>query len=205
MSNRDIKDDMYPPNSAKSKNIKPVVKGKVSVKEKSTGRKILDSFAVEDTKTIGWSILDELIIPTIKDLLFDIFTGGLSMRFYGGNKGHRGGYRTSRFDTGHRDYQSITYRRGRDRGYERERPIERKESGNEFEFETRAEAAEVLRHMMLILEQYEVVSVDDLYELMDITGTYIDSEWGWTNLAKADIYPYKQGWVLSLPKAKSIK
>ena len=54
-----------------------------------------------------------------------------------------------------------------------------------------------------LLDQYKLVSVADLYDLVGISGDYTDNKYGWTNLrnARVERLRYEDGYILKLPKA----
>ena len=72
-------------NSAKNKNIAPVVSnpGGVKVRKKSLGKKFAETFLVGDVRTVRTYVEKEVIIPAIKKTISDIIKNGVDMMFYG--------------------------------------------------------------------------------------------------------------------------
>ena len=66
-------------------------------------------------------------------------------------------------------------------------------------FENRVEAQDVLDRMRMRLEQYNVVSVSDLYSIVGIDDTVQDNQWGWTNLDGSYVRRYRGSFILDLP------
>ena len=69
---------------------------------------------------------------------------------------------------------------------------------------TRPEADAVLEGLFAILEEYDVVSVSDLYEMTGVTSHFTDRKWGWTDLRGSDIHRIREGWLLDLPRPEVI-
>ena len=67
--------------------------------------------------------------------------------------------------------------------------------------DTRREAEEVLDRMQDLIDNYGMVSVADLYDLVGINGSYTDNKYGWTHLRSADVQHVREGYLLKLPKA----
>ena len=56
---------------------KATLKGAVRTKKKSTARKLLDTFVVEDYRTIKDYVLNDVLKPAIRDAIEDIVTNGI--------------------------------------------------------------------------------------------------------------------------------
>ena len=54
------------------------------------------------------------------------------------------------------------------------------------------------------IDQYGIISVSDLCELVGISGNYTDNKYGWTSLRTADVVRTRDGYILKLPKALPI-
>ena len=67
------------------KEIKKVVKAPVKVKKKGVLSTAVDQFVQEDLTNIKTYIVTDVIIPTIKNTIWDTFTNSLDMILYGGN------------------------------------------------------------------------------------------------------------------------
>ena len=86
----------YKPNSHKykeeqdnepveKKKIDKVVTGTVKTKKKSGLAKLSDIFIKEDVNSIGEYIVKDIIIPGVRDIIYNIGTGALDMFCYGGS------------------------------------------------------------------------------------------------------------------------
>lgn len=202
----------YKPNSHRSKEeqkdsgvekkeIKKVVQGTAKVKKKGKTSKFASMFISEDATNVKSYIVADVLVPAAKKLVSDIVKDGIEMILYGGvNRSKRSsGFRA--------DY--VSYNRYSDRKYEDRRLDDsRARSGYSYDdviLETRGEAEEVLDAMDNIIEEYGMVSVMDLYDLVGITGQYTDNKYGWTNIRNAEPVRTRDGYMLKLPRAIPLK
>lgn len=200
----------YKPNSHKSKEeqknsgaekkeIKKVVQGTAKIKRKGKTSKFAELFLAEDASSVKSYIVSDVLIPAAKKLISDIVKDGIEMILYGGtNRGKRmNGYRA--------DY--VSYNRFADRRYD-DRPSNSRRTAYSYDdviLENRGEAEEVLDQMDNIINEYGMVSVMDLYDLVGITGQYTDNNFGWTNLHNAEPVRTGDGYLLKLPRAIPLK
>lgn len=185
---------------AEKKDIQKVTTGKVTVKKKTFGDKIRDSFVEEDGKSISDYIVNDVLVPGIKRGLFDMVTGGLEMLFYGEVKGRRRD-NTTRANVNQRASYSSYYG---SRQYD-SRPQPRVQyEYDDILFDTREDAREVLTSMDDIVEQYGVVTVSDYYDLVGKTARWTDNNYGWTDLRNAQIMSVSGGYTINLPKAMPV-
>lgn len=204
----------YPSNSHKQAaepEKKPVVKvisGTATTRPKGMGSKIQEAFIMDDSKTVGQYILFDVVIPTTKGLIQDMVNEFLSRLLNG-----TGSTRISRTRLG-----SPTASVGYNKMYSGSagtgvRPDERVLSTrarathdfDDIELETRGEAEDVLITMGDRLDQYGMVTVSDLYDMVGVTGSFADDKWGWVDLRGSEVVRTRNNrYVLSLPKPKPI-
>ena len=55
-----------------------------------------------------------------------------------------------------------------------------------------------------IMEEYEIVRVADLYDLVGVTGEHTDNKYGWTNIRNAEIERVRDGYRIKMPRALPI-
>ena len=80
-------------------------------------------------------------------------------------------------------------------------------TGYEYEdvvLDNRGDAEDVLLEMESILDEYHMVRVSDLYELVGITGKWTDNKYGWTDLRTARVDHVRDGYLIRLPRAKPL-
>ena len=168
-------------NSTNDKKIEKVVSGTVKVKKKSEIHKIKDIFVSEDAGNIKSYILNDVLIPTIKQTISDIVKNVIDMTLFGGN-GSKG--RNSVAST-------VSYRNYYDRGNSIQRGTTRTTTGYNYDditIDSRGEAEEVLTRMDELISCYGV-----------------DNKYGWTNIRNARVIRANGGgWTFDLPKALPI-
>ena len=175
-----------------AKKVERVATGKT--RKKNEVRKFADAFISEDVHSVKDYIIQEVLIPSVKKAIVEMFDSGINMLMYGEAKSKNRDRRDSRvsytkYYERERDYARGT--RTRVRGYDYDDII----------MDTRRDAEEVLDRMQDLIETYGIVSVGDLYDLVGITGSFTDNNYGWTNLRGANVQRVRDGYLLKLPKA----
>ena len=203
--------DNLPDNSHKGRNekkaleneekrVEKVVHGRVKTK-KNNKRKLADIFISEDISNVKNYIFLDVIVPSIKKAIYDLVVGALDMSLYGVKGG--GGKRSTADKVSYRDYNSVSRKDGY--SYENTRTT----SGYSYDdiiLETRGEAEAVLSRMDEIMEEYGIVRVADMYDLVGITGEHTDNKYGWTNIRNAKIERVRDGgYTIVMPRALPIR
>ena len=177
--------------------VEKVVRGKVKTK-KNELRKWTDIFISEDAGSVGNYILMDVLVPTFKKTLYDIVVNSVDIALFGGRGG--GGKRPTADKVSYRDYNGVSRRD--------ERSYTRTASGYSYDdivLETRAEAQTVLERMDEIMEEYQIVRVADLYDLVGVTGEHTDNKYGWTNIRNAEIVRERDGYRIKMPRALPLR
>lgn len=174
------------------KKVEKVVKGNVKVKKKNP---IANAFISEEASNVKSYIFADVLIPTIKKTVADIISDSVNMIFFG-ESGRSNRRNTPSSKVSYRDYYE---RRDEPRNYTSGRRSVY--NYDDIIVATRGEAENVIENLLDIIEEYGMVSVADLYDLVGITGQYTDHKYGWTNLRNADYVRVRDGYLLKLPKA----
>ena len=200
--------DEYKPNSFKyredkqkmedSKKIKPVVNGNVSVKKKSMTSKVKNSLQ-EDIPKVRNYILTDVVIPYMKKIISDSVRNGIDMILYGEvKKDNKPGSSISRVSY-EKMYSSSA------------NPYKERRIGNDvydlddIVFNTRQDAELVLTQMEDIIDNYHIVSVADLYDLVGVScQNHCSNNYGWITLNSARVVRVRDGYILDLPRPKAI-
>ena len=198
----------YPGNSHKrfeiddpkkdSKRVEKVVKGQI-VKRK---RSILDNFSQtffgDDTKSVASYVLWDVLIPAAKNTISEMVSTGIEMLLFGESKGDR-----TKRDRGksYVSYSNFYKDRGRDRGDRQDSFRARaRHKFDDIVIESRGEAEEVLSALVDLIDNYDVATVADFYDLVGLTGEWSDNKYGWDNLNRATVNRVRDGYILVLPK-----
>ena len=177
-----------------------IVNGPVKVKKKSNVSKFADSFIAEDASKVKEYIVADVLIPAAKKLIADVITNGIDMILYGGNAASRKGS-TAANKVSYRDY----YSNNRNQSPSYRTTVTRSTySYDDVVIPTRGDAEAVLSQMDEIVATYGFVRVADLYDLVGITGSYTDNNYGWTDIRSARIDRVRDGYIIKLPRALPI-
>lgn len=203
--------DKYKPNSHKYKNeqmalaagekkpedkkIEKVVTGAVKTKKKSEARKLADVFVAEDMSSVGSFILNDVVVPAIKKLIYDAGKNALEMSLFGGPR------------RGDRDSHGaqVSYRQYYDNDRFDDRPRARARLDfDDLTFTNRGDAERVLDEMIATVRRYGLITVADMYEMAGERPPYTSNNYGWMSLRGADVERCRDGYYLRLPKAQPI-
>ena len=205
-----MSEPVYTPNSHKykeeqknaavaEKRVQKVVKGPVKTK-KNEIRKFADIFISEDIASVKSYIFMDVLVPAIKKAVYDIVTNGIDMFLYGGSGKNRGN--SSGTKVSYRSY----YDQKNNSGY---RGSENTQSRNGFEYDdivfgNRGEAEAVKQQMQATIGRYGVVTVADLYDMVDLSAPYTSQKYGWMDVSSAEAVRTRDGYILKLPRAVPI-
>lgn len=182
---------------ANSKKLESVVSGNVSMRKKTTLKKVADIFFQKDINDVKSYLIMDVLVPEIRDALYNLVMNGLDMMLYDGKRTRKSSSNTMRvnYSAKYNNQTSIP---------ETSNSSPRIKSGLNFDdvvFDDRMDAEEVLNQMLNIIEQYDSVSVADFCELAGIPGEYTDRKYGWTSLGAAEVKRLSGGgYVLKLPR-----
>lgn len=180
--------------------VRKIAQGKT--RKRGLGRKFADVFLSEDVSDVKGYILRDVLVPAIKETIWDVASGALDMTLFGNRRYHGSSQPSySRYYSG-----SNGRNKGRDSGYRDDGPKARPLTGvKDIILDDRGAAEEVLGNMIDYIKDYGAVSVADLYEMVGITGQFTDNAWGWFDLGTASVRRVREGYLLVLPKIQSLK
>lgn len=186
------------------KKFEPVVNSKVAVKKKGATRKFTDIFVASDLKSVGELLFSDFVVPTIQKLFVDLVSSGASVLMYGERGASNRRTNADRYSYGssrHTDYSRASERRGSTYGG----PARSVYNYDDIYFDNYGEADLVLNRMLDAIEEYGMVSIGDLYDLVEVTGNYTDYKYGWMDLRTACVEHSRQGYYIRLPRAVALK
>lgn len=179
---------------------KKVVTGAVQVKPKSEARKIADIFVADEVHNVTNRVIDEVLIPGIRDMIRTMITEAADMMFGGGRKRNDGRPSYSTYGS---------YYRYGDANSKRDTPPFR--SRRDFDIgdivlSTRADAEDVLQEMDDWVARYGTITVASLYDIlgMDLSN-YQANRYGWHSLRDADVQRVSGGYLLRLPRPELLR
>jgi hypothetical protein len=211
----------YPPNSYASKTAKPVeekekvekvIVGGVTRRKPSLASKFKATFIGGDSKTVGRYILTDVVIPTVKDLIFDIITQGSEKTLYGDARSS--GRRTVASRIGgvaYTAYHRAAQQANTVRPDPRSTVIQQRAATRAipvFEdiiLDTRVEAEGVIDELVQLIGKYEQASITDLYDLLGEKAEYTYNLWGWQDIQGMGVDYTRGGYLLRLPPPVVLK
>lgn len=208
----------FPPNSMKWKAEQRAAAEKQQVKRVTTartrhkstfGRNFSYVFFGGDAREAFGYTFTHTVIPTLQELFLDSVNSWMQRKVYGDRGGPRR-YRpggplagSGSFMPAPTPYNRMSTSRPDDRPpmpRMLSRTSRQRHNFDEIIINSRPEAEEVLDNMYTMLQQYESVSVADLYALTGIESSHTDQKWGWTDLRGAAVGRARGGgYVLELP------
>lgn len=191
----------YKPNSHKSKEEaaspapeKREVKPALPPKKKNNAEKLADIFVAEDIRNVKSYVFHDILVPAIKNTIFNICKEGLSMILFANTSG------SGNDSSGSGRSYTRYYRSDRDRDYASRSAYDYRVP----RFNNEIDANEVLDLLSDILERDGAVSVADLYDIMKWRANYTDNNYGWRDLRSAKVIRERDQYVLKLPRVISL-
>lgn len=185
-----------------------VVEGQVVQRKTPRGKRIKELFLGGADRSIWEFVFQDVIVPNIRDMLYEANQQAMERVLYPGSEPRA--YRRTR--PGDPRRSSVTNYNGISRGPAREddrRQMSRRARANhdfgEIIIPTRPEAEAVLEGLFELLNEYDVATVADLYEMVGVSSQFTDRNWGWTDLRGTDIRRVREGYLLDLPRPEDIR
>ncbi|WPJ30795.1 hypothetical protein [Streptomyces phage Psst4] len=203
------------------KKIEPVdVKGKVTPRKKSIGRQMREMFVDEGENLRDWFVKD-MLMPTIRGMIVAAF-GQVTTGFQQAleeklNPGERPSITRPPTGTTHVPYNRFSSNAPVIRtmgnatpvtqsGTYQPRVVRRSNSVQQFAFESRQDAVNILLSLEGLIEKYRHATVGDYYNLIPgVVPKSTDEEWGWFNLNRARPVPLPDGgYGITFPEPEPI-
>lgn len=185
--------------------LKPVTSAETVPRKRGLGRQFKEVFIGGSAKSAGQHMLVDIVIPEVRDLIFNAVQGGIERYFYGDSRTIRrpSGPIGSYPGMGNVNYQA-QYQNPQQQTQQRAVPRQSRARGNfvDIIIANRREAVDVLDIMHDIMSRHGMVNVAELYELTGIESHHTDVKWGWTQLRGSSVKPIKGGaggYLLALP------
>lgn len=194
-----------PPESPPEKNLTQVVTGEVIKKPEGLGKKFRNTFLGGDFRTAREYLISDVLLPALRNLVVDTVSKGVDRIVYGDSAVRRRGPvnyapRVS--------YHSPVYRDPRTRsGPPGQNPTgwsQGRRGSDEFILATKADADAVVDQMITVVDQYDVVSLADLHELLGLPSSHTDNKWGWTHLGNIQVNQVREGYKITFPPLEEI-
>lgn len=197
---------------AKPKQEQIVKSSHVSIKKQSAWKKAKHRIFEQEGAELKEYVVNDVLIPSIKDTISNIVANGIDILLYGEAKhtlnrkqGVLGG--STRYGN-YVSYNSISSnkptgpnnrsRLGSSDG------IRSRLSLDDFIFQNRREALDILDRMSTILTDYGIVTVADLYDMCGLKTPYTFNNYAWKDLSTAGVSLTRDGYLLNLPTPQAL-
>lgn len=181
--------------------------GRVTVKKQSAWKRARHKILAEDGTRLKDYVVNDVLVPTIKNAISDTVTNGIDILLYGEAKHGRTGVIGGNKNTKYVSYSSINNAVSRPVN----RPVQGSAMGvrnslalDDFIFQTRAEANDVLDRLGTIISDYGLVTVADLYDICNMRCPYTYNNYVWRDLSTAGVTLVRDGYLLNLPTPQTL-
>jgi hypothetical protein len=170
------------------------------------GRKFRETFINGTARGAAEYVVADVIVPTIRDLIFEAFQGGLEKLVYGESRVKRSGTSLGGYSSvGHVNYQGMSSNKPPTMTRSLSQRSRSRHDFGEILIQNRQEAEDVLDRLYEELSRYGRVEVAVLYELTGIQSSHADLNWGWTSLRGAKVAKLRTGgYLLDLPEPQPL-
>jgi hypothetical protein len=205
----------YKSNSNKSKTeakqevakpkVQKVVHGNVSERKPGLGKRIKETFlGGESLQTVLENVVVDVVVPQVKDLMFDFVSTTIQRKLFGTSRPLRGNGNSSpitKVNYGNFS-RSGSNPAGRAGEADQKQSARSSNAWENLVFDNRGDAEAVIDALVAAIEQFQVVALSDLYEMIGHTGKYTDEKYGWDTMVGAHVARVRDGFLLELPRPK---
>lgn len=204
--------------SGEKKELKKVVSAQpTKVKKNLVSRLFNGVLGPDGLSNVGSHVNDEIIVPAIKNIVFDAITSGISMVLFrdsnprGGGYGHGPSRPHTNYGSGSqyrpRTNYTSQYTSQQPAPAQQHEPRQRARYGvDEYLIQDRFDAAQVLNSLVETADMYDTVSVADYYDLIGVASQFTDNNYGWTidTITRASVVPVRGGYIIKFPQPEVI-
>ena len=190
------------PDTPKEKKVESILNGDEFVsRRRSVGKKLGDILLNGDVQDVKSYLIHDVLIPSVKETIFELASKGLDMLLFGGSGASRSSYKTNQTYISYNNYSNQNKRGVQERSRRYDEP---KFDDEELIFRDRGPAEMVLEKLMGLFEEYHIVTKADLNDIMNRTGNFTDNNWGITDMNGAAVERVRGGYLLRLPRWKHL-
>lgn len=190
------------------KKIERITSAEAGRRKRGLGAQFKETFIGGSARMAAEYMVTEVVVPAIRDTLFDALQGGLNRLIYGDDRPRRGMAPPSYSNVGHVNYQGMSRSPTQQRPSNPRMLSRSSRARGDFQdlvIPSMSEAEEVLDRLYDELSRYGSVPVAVLYELTGIQSSHTDHKWGWTQLRGARVSRMRTGgYLLNLPEPEAL-
>lgn len=184
--------------------VQQVTSGATVRRKRGVARQFKETFVQGDIRTAVSSVALEILVPSVKELVFEMFETGMRALIFGDDAKRR----PSSVNSGYANLGHVAYNRMATPAVgapSAERVLSRRARARhdfgEIIIHSRDDANEVIDTMFDIVSRYGQVSIAALYEMVGVQSAMTDMKWGWTNLQGSKAVRNRQNeYQLQLPE-----
>lgn len=182
-----------------------VIEGKAVMRKKPLGKKFKETFFGESFGNVIRYLVDDVLVPSAKDLIVNMFCDGIQMAVNGEvrprSQSNNPFYKVTSRIVNYDKYYGQNVKTSQ-KTYSRARSIDL----DDIVLQSRSDAQAILNQMCDIVDSdIGQVSIADLCEMLDVSCDFPDNNFGWTNLSTAKIKPARGGgYLLDLPAPEQL-
>lgn len=184
-----------------------IISGKATLRKRPWYSRLTRSLIADDATSVGGYIIDDVVGPAIRNLIYDVITGGAARTLYGPTRA--GGLRSTSTIRGGGPVSSIRNRYDKlAEDGPRRGPTQEQRARHDFRevvLDYREDALAVVEKLVEYADRYGSVSVADFYTLCEITGSHADHAWGWRDLSATELRQFRGGWLIDLPDPQPLR
>jgi hypothetical protein len=184
-----------------------LVEGTVTMRKKSVPTRMFHTLFSGQTDSVSTYVVGEVLLPAAKNMLADTvgmiadaFRQGMEQAIFGDTRPSRTGSRPGYTNYSNVKSSGVSTAR---QAYGERKFTAQQRANHDFSdaiFQNRGEAEDVLEKLQILIEQFKVATVADLYDYLGVTNEFVDNTWGWTDLRGASVVMVRGGHLLRLPK-----
>lgn len=182
-----------------------IVTGEVVARKKGIGTRFRESFGGDSAGTVGQYLVLEVILPAVKNLIFDLGTEALKRSLFGGTRSGVGvvsssilGSRTNYQAFGSRATPAVAAAAPPGGSLSPQQRAMHDFSG--VILQSREQGLEVIDQLSELIETYGTATVNDFYAMVGLSSEFTNVKYGWKSLAQAQVRHIREGYLLDMPK-----
>lgn len=185
------------------KSLEKVVTADAIIRPPSIWTKFKRVFFGGDAQSAGQYVMAQVLLPALRSLASDVISKGSDRLIYGDSAPTRRPYQQ-----GPRVMYNNPVYYGQQRANLPDRAPRWGATGKALDdviVASKEDAEVVIDQMTAAIDQYEVVSVADLYELLGLETPHVYNKWGWTHLGNLGYQQTRDGWKILFPPIEEIQ
>ena len=195
----------------KDNKVVPELKQEPIVKKAPMRSRVVSAIIAEEARDVKEYLIFDVIIPTIKQTLFDLVTNALNLTLFGKPNSSMNRDR----DRGpYVSYSSYSSSRGYDKYEREERTRDRRDRYEKYvdirhldrvEFRYREDAVDVINFLEDNLNEFGYATVADFLSAAHLETNSVHNKWGWYDIGKPTPQQLSNGrFYVKLPKPRPI-